>query len=407
VLILIALLAANFSRDVAPILNKHCVTCHRAGEVGPFPLETYDDAAPRAKLIAKVTASRYMPPWKPTHGYGRFKGERRLTQAEIATLDRWAAEGAPNGRARGTVTSTVAREVVRPDLSIMLREPYQLAGDGPDTYRCFVIPFDSREERWVRSVAFVPSNRKIVHHALFFTTTRRDLPGDYPCFGTPGFLPSSSLGGWSPGNAPLEMPEGTAMRLPKDSRVVMQLHFHPTGKPEQEQSTLHLNFAASPPVRHIVDVGLVSRTIDIPPGDASYKVRDHFTIPVNVHAVGIIPHAHYVAREVKGWATLPGGRRVWLLWIRDWDFNWQDRYWYREPLALPEGTRVEMEFTYDNSAANVRNPNLPPQRVTWGPGTTDEMAGLHIQVIPDREEDLPELGRALWGKVMRMVGGRF
>jgi hypothetical protein len=203
------------------------------------------------------------------------------------------------------------------------------------------------------------------------------------------------------------MPEGTAMRLPRGSTIVAQIHFHPTGKHEIERSRLGLYFAKGPPDRHIVDVGLISKNIDIAPGDAAYKVRDHFTLPVDVHAVGIIPHAHYICRDVKGWATLPNGRRRWLIWIKDWDFDWQDRYWYAEPVALPAGTRVEMEFTYDNSAANPRNPNTPPRRVTWGPGSTDEMAGLHIQVVPDRESDLPELGRALWGKVMRMVGGRF
>jgi hypothetical protein len=405
-MIVLVFAAVLFSRDVAPILEKHCVECHRDGEVAPFPLVTYEDARQRAKLIAKVTAERYMPPWKPVHGYGEFAGERRLTAREIATLRQWAAGGAPPGPPRPPVPAA-AGEPPRPDLSIRMPAPYQLAAGGPDTYRCFVLPVNTTEGRWVRRVEFVPSNRRIVHHALFFNTMQQDLPPDYACFGTPGFLPASSLGGWSPGNRALEMHEGTAMRLPKGSRVVIQVHFHPTGKNEVEQSRLDLHFAAGAPARRIADVALVSRTIDIAPGERAYKVRDHFTLPVNVHAVGIIPHAHYVCRDVKGWAKLPNGKRVWLLWIKDWDFDWQDRYWYRRPIALPAGTRVEMEFTYDNSAANPRNPNSPPRRVTWGPDSTDEMAGLHIQVIADREEDLPELGKALWGKIMRMVGGRF
>ena len=404
-ILLLALLAIDFGRDVAPILERHCVECHRPGEVAPFPLITYDDAKTHAKLIAKVTASRYMPPWKPVHGYGRFQGERRLTDAEIATLNRWAALGAPEGKLNLTPPPTRPSRPP-PDLTMSMTAPYEITPDGPDTYRCFVVPFNSTEEHWVRLVDYQPSNRKVVHHALFFTTMSRDLPKDYPCFGTPGFLPTSSLGGWSPGNQPLELPAGTAMRLPRNSRLVMQLHFHPTGKPEVEQSRLGVYFTTAP-TRHIADIGLISKAIDIPPGDAAYKVRDHFTLPVNVHAVGIIPHAHYICKDVKGWATLPNGKRVWLLWIKDWDFNWQDRYWYKEPVALPEGTRVEMEFTYDNSAANPHNPNSPPQRVTWGGGSTDEMAGLHIQVLADNEEDLPELGRYLWGKIMRMVGGRF
>ncbi len=373
----------------AAILERHCVSCHQA-----------EWLAARPRQVAAVTASRYMPPWKPVHGYGLFRDERRLTDGEIAALQKW------DGRLEREVRAP-ADAGEQPDLTLTMPKPYTLAADGPDTYRCFVIPVPEGSTRWVRAVDFHPSNRAVVHHALFFTTMQRDLPADYPCFGTPGFVPASSLGGWSPGNRRLEMPEATAMRLPGGASLVMQLHFHPSGKVETEQSRLDLFFSREPPSRHIVDAGLVSKDIDIPAGDAAYKVRDHFTLPVDVHAVGIIPHAHYICRDVKGWATLPNGRRVWLLWIRDWNFDWQDRYWYKNPVPLPAGTRLEMEFTYDNSAANPRNPNSPPRRVTWGAGSTDEMAGLHVQVIPDREEDLEELGRALWGKVMRMVGGKF
>ena len=156
-----------------------------------------------------------------------------------------------------------------------------------------------------------------------------------------------------------------------------------------------------------MDIPLGSRQIDMPPGERAYKVTDHFTLPVPVTAIGIIPHAHYICKEMKGIAILPGGARKWLIWIRDWDFNWQEQYRYQQPLHLPEGTRLEMEFTYDNSADNPRNPNQPPERVRWGPETTDEMAGLHVQVIPDRMSDAAELGQALWGKFMRSVGGGF
>jgi hypothetical protein len=205
----------------------------------------------------------------------------------------------------------------------------------------------------------------------------------------------------------MQMYPGTAVRLPRGASVVIQEHFHPKSEAESEQASIGLYFTNQAPNRSVVDVGLVSRDINIAPGDRSYKVRDHFVLPVDVHAVGIIPHAHYVCKDVKGWATLPSGKRVWLIWIDNWDFDQQEQYRYSDPIALPAGTRVEMEFTYDNSVDNPHNPSFPPKRVTWGAGSTDEMAGLHIQVIPDRQTDLPELGRALWGKIMRMVGGRF
>jgi hypothetical protein len=195
--------------------------------------------------------------------------------------------------------------------------------------------------------------------------------------------------------------------IQKGAALVLQLHFHPTGRPETDQSAVGLYFTDTPPRTRVMDIPLGSRAIDIPPGERHYRVRDHFTLPVAVRAVGIIPHAHYICREMEGVAVLPDGSRRPLIRIRDWNFNWQEQYRYSQPVPLPAGTRLEMEFTYDNSEDNPRNPNSPPRRVTWGPGTTDEMAGLHVQVIPENSEDLPELGQALWGKFMRSVGGGF
>jgi hypothetical protein len=404
--------APTFTRDVAPILYRHCASCHHAGEVAPFPLITYKDATSRARLIAKVTAARYMPPWKPVHGYGNFDGERRLTRAEIDTLQRWAAADAPEGDPTllpPPPKFNTGWQLGSPDLIAMMPKPFTVPADGPDLYECFVIPLHLDRDRYVRAVDFQPSDRKVVHHALLFIDAGVGSrpTGEYSCFGTPGFLPSGSLGGWSPGAGPVIAFTDTATRLPHGSNLVLQVHFHPTGKRETEQARVGLYFTDVKPRKAVVDIGLVSRRIDIPAGDPSYKVGDHFTTPIDVHAVGIIPHAHYICKDMKGWAILPDGSKRWLIWIRDWDFDWQEQYRYASPVALPAGTRVEMEFTYDNSDANPRNPNSPPKRVTWGPGSGDEMAGLHIQVIPDNMADLPELGRALWGKIMRMVGGEF
>jgi hypothetical protein len=202
-------------------------------------------------------------------------------------------------------------------------------------------------------------------------------------------------------------PDGAPATLRKGADLVVQIHFHPTGKPESEQASLGLYFSDKPPQKKLADVALGSRRIDIPPGDRSYKITDHFTLPIDVEAVGIIPHAHFICKDMKGLARLPDGTTKWLIWIKDWDFNWQEQYHYAKPIHLPAGTRLEMEFTYDNSDQNPRNPNHPPKRVVWGPGTTDEMAGLHIEVIPDRMDEMPILGQALWGKIMRSVGGKF
>ncbi len=404
--------AVTFTRDVAPLLFRHCASCHRPGEAGPFPLLTYDDARRRAGVIAEVVRRRYMPPWKPAPGYGRFQGERGLTAAEIETIRRWAEGGAPEGNPADLPSLPRFPEGWRlgpPDLVVRMPQPFAVAADGEDVYQCFVLPLGLDRERFLRAFEFQPGNRRLAHHAILFADpsgVARRKGASYPCFGAPGFLPARGLGGWSPGMPPVTLPSGAELTLPKGSDLVLQMHFHPTGRIEQEQSSVALYFSDRPPTRRLVDVPLGSNAIDIPAGERAYVVRDRFTLPVDVEVAGVIPHAHFLCKDMKGYAVLPGGARKWLLWIPDWDFNWQDQYRYETPVRLPAGTRVEMEFTYDNSSANPRNPNQPPRRVVWGPESTDEMAGLHLQVIPERNEDLDELNQALWGKMMRTLGGR-
>lgn len=401
----------TYAGNVATILNRHCVECHRPGQAGPFPLTSFDEAKPRAAAIAQAATARLMPPWKAEPQAHRFQGERRLTSAEIDTLERWAAAGAPSGNLAQAPRPPAFPDRWRlgePHQVVSMPKSFSVPAEGPGIYHCFVIPLALKEIRYVRAFEFRPGNRRVLHHALFFidamgATARRG--SDYPCFGVPGFLPSASLGGWTPGFTPAPYPDGTAVTLHPNARLVLQLHYQPTGQPETDRSEVALYFGPAKPSRRMMDVALGSRHIDIPPGDANYLVRDYFTLPVDVEVTGIIPHAHYLAREMRGWAILPDSRRVPLITILDWDFNWQQHYRYAQPFILPEGTRFEMEFRYDNSAANPRNPFSPPQRVVWGPDSTDEMAGLHLQVIPHNNDDAQELGQALWGKIMRELGG--
>jgi Copper type II ascorbate-dependent monooxygenase, N-terminal domain len=403
--------APNFSHDVAPILYSRCVSCHREGGVAPFPLVTYAAAAKRARLIATVTAKRYMPPWLPSAP--RFQHEMRLTAAEIAVLATWAAGGAPEGNPRETPAAPKFPDgwpLGTPDLEAVMPTPFDVPADGADLYQCFVIPAPAARDHWVRAIDIRPGNAKVVHHVIVFQDTtrsarKRDTGAGYSCFGTPGFLPARGLGGWTPGALPFRMPDDIPSLFHGAADLVLQIHYHPTGKPETDRTRLALYFAAQAPARRLMDVPLGSNRIDIPPGVAAFQVTDHFTIPVDVDAIGIIPHAHYVCKTMYAYAVLPDGTRRTLLRIPDWNFNWQRQYRYAAPIRLPEDTRVEMEFTYDNSAANPRNPNHPPARIAWGPATTDEMAGLHLEVVPVRAADEDELSQALWGKMMRSLGG--
>ena len=214
----------------------------------------------------------------------------------------------------------------------------------------------------MRAIDVRPGNAKVVHHVIVFqdttrTARKRDTGAGYSCFGTPGFLPARGLGGWTPGALPFRMPEDIPTLFHGGGDLVLQIHYHPTGKPETDRTRLALYFTPNAPARRLMDMPLGSNRIDIPAGDAAFKVTDHFTVPVDVDAIGIIPHAHYVCKTMYAYAVLPDGTRRTLLRIPDWNFNWQRQYRYAAPIRLPADTRIEMEFTYDNSAANPRNPN--------------------------------------------------
>src|SRR6185369_1944138 len=191
------------------------------------------------------------------------------------------------------------------------------------------------------------------------------------------------------------LPEGIAQKVKKGSDLVLQLHLHPSGKSEQEQSTIGLYFAKKPPEKIMTSLPLRSRNIDIPAGEKNYKVKSEFTTPIDIQIVGITPHAHLVCKEMKGKAYLPDGTMKPLIWIKDWDFNWQEQYLYQTPIKIPAGTRLELDFTYDNSADNIRNPNNPPKRVTFGEQTADEMAILFLQIVGENQRELPKLRQAM------------
>jgi hypothetical protein len=396
---------------VALILYRQCAACHRAGGVAPFSLLTYQDAAKRAQLISTVTSKRSMPPWLPSAPH--FREERRLSDAEIATLAQWAAAGAPAGdlaTAPAPPRFPEGWQLGPPDLDARMALDFEVPADGNDLYRCFVAPAAIAQDHWVRAVDMRPGSPQVVHHAILFqdisgTARRRDTGSGYDCFGTPGFLPARGLAGWTPGSLPYQAPADMPELLHAHADLVLQVHYHPTGKAVADRTAVALYFTDQKPKRYAQDIPLGSNRIDIPPGDRAYKVTDHFTIPVDVDAIGINPHAHYICKEMAGYAVLPNGTRRTLLRIPEWNFNWQQEYLYAAPMRLPAGTDVVMEFTYDNSTDNPRNPNHPPRRVTWGPSSNDEMAGLHIAVVPVRPADAEDLGAALWGKMIRATQG--
>jgi len=396
----------TFTRDIAPIVYSNCATCHRPGEAGPFSLLTYADVKGRARQISEVTASRYMPPWPPEAGHGDFVGERRLTDAQIATITRWVAAGAPEGDARDLPPMPSfpdGWQLGTPDLVISTPKIVEVPAEGSDLFRTVIVPLAANTVKYVRAVEFRPGNPRSVHHAMIRLfrgpgSGIGDRGSESRVIRSEGMLgaeediasPDGHVVGWAPGYSPNVAPEGMAWRLEPGTSLAIELHLQATGKVERVQSSVGLFFTNDPPTRTPFGLQLGSYAIDIPAGTRDYTIEDLYELPVDVELHAIYPHAHYLGKDLRASATLPDGTEKPLIWIKDWDFNWQNAYRYRSPLRLPRGTIVRMRYVYDNSAANPRNPSSPPRRVRYGGQSSDEMGNLWMQVVA-APQDLPAL----------------
>ena len=286
----------------------------------------------------------------------------------------------------------------KPDLVLKLSQPYKLQPAGTDVFRNFVIPVPVTSPRYVRAMEFRADNSTVLHHASVGVDRTRFSRTLDRADKEPGFagMPDEQVRnvfGWSPGKAPFMEPADMAWTLDAGSDLVVQLHMLPNGRSELVQPLIGVFFTDTPPTRAPVVIKLESKSIDIPAGQASFAVEDSYVLPADVDVVSVYPHAHYLAKDVKGVATLPDGTTTSLVWIKAWNFRWQDQYRFATPLFLPKGTTVAMHFTYDNSDRNLANPRRPVQRVKWGPQSTDEMGALWLEVRPRHEEDVGVLLR--------------
>jgi mono/diheme cytochrome c family protein len=400
----------TYTKHIAPILWNNCAGCHRPGEIGPFSLLTYQDAAKRSSLLEEITASRKMPPWKPEDGFGSFHDQRRLSDNEIATIAAWAQAGAPEGDPKDLPSApkfTDGWQHGTPDLVLKASEPFHVPAGGRDIYRCFVIPIPIDSDKTVALVDFRPGNRKVVHHALMYLDStgaarKRDASDDgpgYASFGGPGIIPTGGLGGWAPGAMPRPLPDGVGKFLRKGSDLILQIHYHPDGKTETDQSVVGIYFTKAPARKIVGGIAVRSRSLDIPAGAGRYHASARSdALPVDVQVIGITPHMHYIGKEMKVVAETPTGQTIPLIWIKDWDFNWQGQYQYASAVKLVKGSVIKLDAYYDNSSGNPSNPSKPPRRVRWGEQTTDEMCLLGVQVITDNLTDLR--------KVLAMRGNR-
>lgn len=395
----------TFARDIAPLVHTNCAPCHRPGNIAPFSLLTYDDVRVRAPEVLAAIESREMPPWLPAAGGIRFRNARGLTDAQIATMRRWITDGTPRG-SEADVPAPPAFpdgwQLGTPDLVVRFPEAYTLKAGQADVFRNFVVPVHLPKTVYVRGVEFRPDRPASIHHAVIGVdasgeSRRLDAaepePGYEGMFSDEFHSPDGHFVGWTPGRTPtLESPD-MAWRLDPGTDLVVQMHMLPGTDAVTLQPSLAFYFSDTPPTVTPFMVKLSSTEIDIPPGTAEVVVEDAYTLPVDVEAISVYPHAHYLARAITGVADLPSGERIPLITISNWDFHWQEFYRYESPVALPAGTTLRMTIVYDNTAGHQPVAGTVPRRVGYGPRSSDEMADLWFQVLPRRTSELPVLAR--------------
>jgi peroxiredoxin len=397
----------SYYRDVAPILQENCQSCHRPGEVGPFSLMTYEQAVTWSSDIKDYTQSHKMPPWKPSDGLP-IHGERKMAEKDIATLAAWVDGGTPEGDPKDAPPArkfTEGWQLGKPDLILTPSAEYQVGPGGEDVFRCFVLPTNLAEDQDVVAVEYRPGNPRVVHHALLFIDScgkgrekeeiekKRTLadtvldrgPGYSTGMGGIGFVPYGGMGGWAPGQLGRFLPEGTGYRLPKSSDVIMQIHYHRDGKLEKDKSQVGLYFAKKPVARLLKNIILPGFFDAIPAGHDDYKVLGAIIVNQDCVLRSLMPHMHMVGKEIKVTITPPEGEKKTLIAIKDWDYNWQETYFLKEALPIEKGTRLDVEAIYDNSERNPINPNRPPKDVEWGEQTTDEMCFVFLGATDDEQ----------------------
>lgn len=391
--------AITFNRDIAPILFAHCTVCHRSGESGPFPLLTYKDTVKHAVQIGYVTTERIMPPWKPVSGFGRFREEAHLTDRQIAMIAKWVEAGMPEGPESDKPPLPefpTGWQLGEPDLILEMPREFNVAAAGEDLHQHFVIPTGLKRDRMVEAIEFRPGNSTVVHHASFYLDSsgearkRDEADPDVGYGGGPGpqFFSYGKLRSWLPGMRPQRLPRGYGQLLLKGTDIMMEIHYQRSGKPETDRSSLGIHFAPPSSKQLVSEIQVMETNLTVPAGNNRFHQHVSYTLASQTTLLDVAPHMHLLGREVKAEARLPDGSTKPLIWIKDWDFNWQGQYVFLTPLRLPAGTKIECDYFFDNTAANPRNPNDPPKSVHWGETSKEEMAICNFLYTCDNLRDL-------------------
>jgi hypothetical protein len=353
----------NFHKDVEPILQSRCQSCHRPGEAAPMSLITYSDARPWAKAIRNALLTGKMPPWSPDPRYGNFSNNLSLTEGEKSTIVRWIDAGTPEGKRSDAPKPRVFSEgwnIPTPDVVFELPEPFEVPASGAVAYQFISIPTNFTEDKWVEMAEVRPGDRSVVHHAIVVV----DSPD--------GMNREEYLAGYAPGMLPQIWKPGQARLVRAGSVLTFQMHYSTNGKAATDRTRVGLVFAKGPVTEQVMAMQSMPRGLRIPPGDPDFRVDGTAFLRRDAKLVAMRAHMHLRGKSMIFRAVYPDGSSEILLNIPKFDFNWQPYYYLEIPKVLPAGTRIETTAYFDNSANNPFNPD-PSALVTWGPQTWDEM----------------------------------
>jgi hypothetical protein len=391
--------APTYTKDVAPILQKHCQSCHRPGEAAPFSMLTYEETRPWAGAMKVAVRSKTMPPWYADPQIGHFSNDRSLSQKDIDTIVAWSTAGAPKGDPKdmpGPVNFLEGWDIPKPDVTFQLPKEFAVPESGMVEYQYAIVPTGFTEDKWVQAVEVRPTVRSVVHHIIAYV---REPGSNYFKGQTPGrffeappaktdevvdtsALPSDFLVGYAPGQPAEILPAGEAKLIKAGSDIVFEVHYTPNGKAVMDRTKLGLVFAKEPPKKRVQTLSASNGTFKIPPGDPNYQVDASFEIRKPLTLASIHPHMHARGKDFEYRVVFPNGETRTILRVPQYNWHWQLWYNLAEPIDLPAGARIDCTAHFDNSANNSENPD-PTKTVIWGQQSWDEMMVGFFNLVYD------------------------
>lgn len=372
--------APTFSKDVAPILFKSCVECHRPTAMAPMPLLTYEDARPWARAIKQKVAMRLMPPWGADPTVAKYSNDVSLKQAEIDTIAAWVDGGSLEGNRRDLPVAPTFAEgwsIGKPDYIFTMQKPFTVPADGTVPYVYITIPTNLKQDIWIRAVELKPTDRRVVHHIIStLVEGNGTAPDPEPKLTRDPNRKEigGGLGGLVPGRLYGEFEKGVARKIPAGTDIVLQMHYTTIGQAVADQTEIGVVLAKEPPSTLRAEGGgsIPNTTFAIPPGDPNYEVTGKLTFNRDTYLSSLYPHMHVRGKDATYTIAYPDGREEVVLRVPKYDFNWQLSYKLAEPKFMPKGSTLTVTMHYDNSAGNRFNPD-PAATVRWGDQTWEEM----------------------------------